>query len=192
MTYPPTCRRRLAAHTLTLYLAGELSPRAAQAVQEHLVACPLCARACEDQRLAQRLLRTLTMERPVPAEVDARIQRSLRAGAGAQLGAGSLRFLRSTRAASKRGRIERAQSEQAPPRGAFPGVAIVLGAAMLLAIGLEGIGGLPSLSLPLSGSDSSVSHATVTVSSGRKGPSSTGNDAGAFFAGGGGGRQQLR
>lgn len=189
MTYPPTCRRRLAAHTLTLYLAGELSPRAAQAVQDHLVACPRCARAAEDQRLAQRLLRTLTMERPVPAEVDARIQQSLRAGARAQLGAGSLRFLWSTRAASKRGRIERAQ---ATPKGAFPGVAIVLGAAMLLAIGLEGIGGLPSLSLPVSGSDSSLSHATVTVSSGQKGPSPTGNDAGAIFTGGGGGRQQLR
>lgn len=188
MTLPRACRRRVAAHTLTLYLAGELPPEAAHAVQAHLAACPLCARACGDQRLAQRLLRSLTMERPVPPEVDARIQQTLRAGARVPRGAGSLLYLWSTRAASKRGGIQRAP---ASPRGAFPGVAIVLGAALLLAVGLAGVGGLPALSLPVSGPDSGLTQPTVTVSSVRKGPSSTGNDAGNFFTGGGGGRQQL-
>lgn len=182
-----TCRRHLAAQTLTLYLAGELSPERARAVQAHLVSCPLCARACEDQRLAQRLMRSLTMERPLPLELDMRIRRSLEPGACVARGASSLRFLRSTRPATRGSGVH---SAAVGPRGAFPGVSVVLGVALLLVVGLAGIGGLPALSLPVSGSG--LSHPSTIASPSPHAPSSGANDSGYFYSGGGSGHQQLR
>jgi hypothetical protein len=193
---------------VTLYLAGELAPEDAAAAQAHLVACDACARVCEDQRLAQRLLRARTMERSLPAELDTRIQASLRARSDSPRGAASLRFLWATRQARRRveprPHVAATDSSSAherplaPPlapakrHGSFPGVAAVLAMALLLFVALGGVmPPLPTLTLPVVGAGATHPKLAVTPTPNRA-AEPVHHPSGTIAPNGAGGRQQMR
>lgn len=188
----PSWRRHLSAQRVTLYLAGELSPDDAQAAQEHLISCQACARVCEDQRLAQRLLRAHTMERPLPAALDLRIQTSLRARSSFPRGAPSLRFLWATRPVRRRLSLRptpASDAVRAPRHGAFPGVAAVLAVALLVFVAIGGVmPPLPALTLPIVGAGAQHPRAVATPTPNNI--SSPVNDP--VRSVGAGGRQQMR
>jgi anti-sigma factor RsiW len=208
MTLRPSWRGHLSGQWVTLYLAGELAPEDAAATQAHLVACDTCARVCEDQRLAQRLLRARTMERPLPAELDARIQASLRARTDSPRGAASLRFLWATRQARRRveprPHVAATDSSSAherplaPPlapakrHGSFPGVAAVLAMALLLFVALGGVmPPLPTLTLPVVGAGATHPKLAVTPTPNRA-AEPVHHPSGTIAPNGAGGRQQMR
>lgn len=73
---PTRCEAELL--TLSQYLEGELTPRTAQAIEQHLDACPCCATVASSLRAMIARCRSAEVRR-IPADVRARARARVRA-----------------------------------------------------------------------------------------------------------------